>query len=762
MTQGSMEWDNNADPVSSKVMQIKRNVRAFETVFADNYNNYNNCKNFLYVSSLTAKDRQVLTDMGRPSLEANLLPSEISRLLGEFSSQEFGAVITPSTELEKEWLDKKENKPELSEIKDVQNGMPNNIVNLTQSNQLPSQKDDTIAQILNDHANYLLLSENNKDFQYNIIKDLFTGGWSVGEIEEYYEHALSMIPRIRFIIPEDRTLCGFDPNAKQEDKGDGNFCFKKFVMTRKDFELLYPDVNISSVDFDYASSDESWAFRSNDTDVLVICDYYEKEKIPFEIVKLSTGQVVPLEVYRKMKKENKSVMRVGDARRTYIEKIKFYRVTESIIVEEKDTLHKKLPLFFFRGNGDYVKQDKTENVRERCLSYINHAMDAQRLKNFTLNSVANEIENIMQHKIMVAQEALPTQPEWRASFFNYQKAAVLFFKSRYEDNHEMAIPNPIMPVPRVAAPPELFQTFIEADKLIQNVLGTVGTAPDQNLNDLSGTAIMQAQMQSNPTAMPFVTGMAHGLESMVQAYVDMLPEYIDHYDSLPVIRSNYKKDTVKLKNDLKKHMDYLPGQLKVNIKVGASYGIQKRMSLSMVTNLMRVAPNLQQFFGSTPEGLNYILDNLDGKNIDALKKQIDGWVNQQQQMMQQQQKNNPEMMKVQMEQQKMQMEQQKMQFQNQFDMQKIQLEKEKLEMQHRIEMLKLEVAHNKIDADLHMSARKDHMEIEKEKIAHHDRSINTLLKAEDQHRLHEREDKKMEHEITVAKDEKNEQNAKST
>ncbi len=46
-------------------------------------------------------------------------------------------------------------------------------------------------------------------------------------------------------------------------------------------------------------------------------------------------------------------------------------------------------------------------------------------------------------------------------------------------------------------------------------------------------------------------------------------------------------------------------------------------------------------------------------------------------------------------------------------------------------MLKLELEHNKIDADLHMSAQKDQMEIHKAELDHHDKLADLAIRGAD-------------------------------
>lgn len=727
MTQGRMDSKIEInDDFSAE--RIKKDVMSFETYFKKNYDMFNNFRIMIFDSSLSARDRQVMSAMKRPTLEANMLPAYVYRLMGEFAAQEFAFEVNPDDDLvdKLEPLNEEHNQPNQQNQLMQSQTLPSN--NSIPVNQSPEKvKDIKLSEVLGHHLNHFINASQNHDLQYSVMKDLLTGGWSVIECELDYEHAMSMVPKFRLSLPEDRTLCGFDPTARLEDKSDGNYCYKKFVMTKSDFAIQYPEVDISGINFESPVTDSPWAYSNNEQDVIIVCDYWRKEKKTLEIVKLYDGEVIPFELYKRLKNEGSSIFMVGIPRTTIIEKIVFYRSIENQIIETRETLFKKLPLIFVRGSGEYLKRASNEAMEEHCLPYAYHAKDAQRFKNYTLNSIANEIENVIQHKLIVAQEALPTQAEWRAPFFDYQNASVLFVKTRYDDNPDQIIQNPITPVPRMQAPPEIMQAYMESDRTIQNLLGASDNAIRTNNQDISGDAIEASLMSTNPTAMPYVTGMAHGLRSVAQAYIDTLPELIHHYNNLPIRDEKSKSDRFKLTAKAKKQFTYYPNQMHVDIKVGASYAIQKQQSLMMVANLIKMAPPLQQFFST--EGLPYILDNMEGKNIDGLKLEVEDWVNQQSQMQQQQSK-------MAMQQQQQEMQNNPALLRAHSDQQKVQLDDKKIQLQYKIDMLKLELEHNRLDAELHMSARKDAMEIEKTRIEHNDRTVNTLLDAEDLHHKH--------------------------
>ena len=68
--------------------RIKKTVRNAHDYFKDNYDRYNEFRQFVFESSLTEDEITLLMTMNRPQLEFNVLEAYLSRLLGEFSKQE--------------------------------------------------------------------------------------------------------------------------------------------------------------------------------------------------------------------------------------------------------------------------------------------------------------------------------------------------------------------------------------------------------------------------------------------------------------------------------------------------------------------------------------------------------------------------------------------------------------------------------------------------------------------------------------------------
>lgn len=541
----------------------------------------------------------------------------------------------------------------------------------------------------------------------------------------------------------DPTMCGFDNLARFSHKGDGRFCFELYPREKDEFQEEYPHIDLKGVSFRRNFSGFNWSYLNDNSEILVIADYYEKKSKEIKIVQVRDGQVMPLDKYEEMLRTWSDITApptiVGKPRKTTIDKIYRYRCIENVVIESEETDFTMLPLVFVDGNSLMIRTPKNGNVRQMTRPYVYQAKGAQRLKNYAGISLANAIENEVQHKFMVAKEALPKEEEFLMAFKDIQKASTLVYNSVHENNPAMPILNPISPVPKVPAPPEIMQAFQGTDQMIQMTLGSYDSQLGINNNQLSGIAVVESASQSNAAAMPYIVGFMQGLQRAAQIYVEMIPKYWVTPRTIPMLNKDGERYSVPINQNNQQSIKYSENALNVCLKAGASFQVQKSRTIMMVKEVMSMSPLMQQFIGE--KGINFILDNMDGRGIEELKKEVAQFEQEMQQQKQQ---------VIQMQQQQMQQQAQNPAIlRAQVDQQKLQLDSQKMQMEHKIDMLKLEVEHNKIDADLHMSAQKDKMEMHKAALDHGTKLADHALKAHDMNHKHAKETIETVHMVTA-------------
>lgn len=628
--------------------RIKTNVRRSHDYFRPNYDRYNEFRRFVFESSLKEDEITLLASLSRPQLEFNILEAYISRLMGEFSKQEPDIEVRADDE---------------------------------------TNADPMTIKVVEQHLRHTLTDANNQHTRYEVYKDLLSGGFSSLKVTTDYAKPMSFNQVINIERVYDPTLCGYDQLSRFSHKGDGRYCFELFPKSKEDFMDEFPDVSVDSLNFKRDFSGFNWSYLNDSTPTLIVADYYEKKKKNVKIVQLRDQRVMTLKEYEKMLAEWGDLAAppaiMGKPRTTQIDKITRYRCIENQVIQVDDTDFTFLPLIFVDGNSVMIKTPKNGNVRQVTRPYVYHAKGAQRLKNYAGIALANEIENTIQHKFMVAKEALPKEEEFLQAYKDVQKASVVVYNSVYENNPDQPINMPIREIQRVPAPPEIFQGFTGSDSLIQNILGSYDASLGINNNQLSGVALVEAATQSNAAAMPYIVGYLQGYQRAAQIYVDLMPKYYTTPRTLPVMDEEGKKSYIKINQQDGMDIFYDSNSLNVVVTAGASFQVQKSRTIMMVKEMMGMSPLFAQFISE--KGLNFVLDNMEGKGIDQLKQMVDGWVKeieQQKQMaMQQQQQeaqNNPQAVKNQLASQKLQFEQQKHQSQLMLDMEKLKQDEQKV------------------------------------------------------------------------------------
>lgn len=687
----------------SQLERIKTTVRRSHDYFKPNYDRYNDFKRFVFDQSLNSDEITLLMTLGKPQLEFNVLEAYISRLLGEFSKQE----------------------PDIEISADDENSA-----------------DPMTIKVLEQHLRHTLTDAKNHHNRYEVYKDLLAGGFSVLKISTDYANPMSFNQVINIERVFDPTLCGFDQLARYSHKGDGMFCYELFPRSKEQFEEEYPGVDIKDINFRRDFAGFNWSYLNDATEIVVICDYYEKKKKRMTIVQTRDGKVMTKREYEEMlatwgQFEAPPAL-IGKPRVTEIDSIDRYRLIENKVLEHEETDFTYLPLVFVDGNSEMIKTPKNGNVRQVTRPYIYQARGAQRLKNYAGNSLANEIENTIQHKFIIKKEALPKEEEFLQAIKDPQKPSNVVVNAFYEENPEQQIPDPIREVVRVPAPREIVEGFVGADQLIQNILGSYDASLGINNNQLSGVAIVEAATQSNAAAMPYIVGYLQGYQRAAEIYVDLLPKYYKTPRTIPIVDEEGKKSYVPIndeKNPQSINMFYDANALNVIVKAGASFQIQKSRMLMLVKEIMGMSPLFAQFMAE--RGLPFILSNVEGKGIEQLKQMVDGWIKELQQQkqaamqaQQQEAQNNPAMIKA------------------QNDRMKLSLESQKAQQQFAVDMAQLKSDQNKVMIDAQIANQAHLVQVIKANTERFAKSTELAIAKHDMNHRHIKEAIETKHKVS--------------
>ena len=613
-----------ASRYQDELKRIKKNINNAREYFQPNYNRFNEFRKFVFKSSLSDSDLTLLDSLNKPQVEFNVLEAYVSRLRGEFSKQE------PSIEVSQ--------------------------------NNNEQQIDPKLIEFLEGHLRYILFEANNDSFEYQVYTDGLSGGFSVVKLLTDYAHERSFVQDIKVQRVYDPVMCGFDPMARLPHKGDGKYCFEIYPMTEDDFKELHPDVDISGLSYNGSLAGFDWTYRNAKEKILLVADYYEKKQRRTKIVKLANNKTLTWKEYKEeMEQWNleghiEQYPAVVYERYTLLTTICRYIVIDDQVVDYKETDFSILPLIYMGGNSILLRDPDNKEIEEMSRPYVYHAHDAQTLKNYAGQCLANELESMVMHKFKVAKESIPDEEDYRMAYNNVQQANTLVYNAFMDYNPSSATPPIQIPPPqeiaRVPAPPEITQAFTLADQTIQAILGSYDAALGINNNQLSGIAIVEGATQSNAAGMPYVVSFMQMLTQLGRGVLDLIPKYCKTPRTIPIVTKDGKKHYVKINGKDGLKIEYSPDALNIKIEAGVSFAIQKNRALQQIIALSQASQEFSAFINQ--KGLPVLLDNLEIRGIDKLKLLADEWLVEQKQQQAQAAQNNPVAMKMQLEHAKLQ------------------------------------------------------------------------------------------------------------
>lgn len=604
----------------NKLSKLKECVEQWQMYFCDNIARYHEFMRFVFKTGLTQDDINILQERGMPTIEFNILEPYISRQRGEFDDHQPNLTVRAA------------------------DGVP--ITSLT-------PQFNATLEVIEAHLRQIFSDSLNDNMSYKIFSDLLAGGFSVMQVYTDYVNEMSFEQNIYVDRAFDPTLCVFDPVARDSHKGDGRYCAILYPMTREEFETEFGKEYTEKMSFtrNSAIGNFGWSFKNAREDIILVCDFYEKEKKKERIVKLTNGHVVTVDEYKKFVEEwqtNPEMMEVppqpvGNPRTTYIEKIRRYRFCETGMLERsKLTNYKHLPLIFVDGNSVNLAEGETTQQMTRPAVY--HAKGIQRLKTYAGQSIANEIENVQQSKIIAPLESLPEETQYLEAYKNIQKADVLVYKHFLDENRPDVTLPPPREMNRTPIPPQIMDVFRVSDEMTQAILGSYDNQMGINRAQLSGVAIARGAMQSNMTFRPYIVGYINGLNRIAQLIVDLIPKYYRTPRSLPVLLPSGKRDYVEINKRGSIYMNYDPNSLQVKVEAGVNFAMQKEIALQTIERLMQASPVFSQFMNQY--GLPILLDNIDIRGVEELKEKAEEFQKQmaeQSQMQQQMQMKQSQM-----------------------------------------------------------------------------------------------------------------------
>jgi len=558
-------------------------VKAWRQYFNDNIERYHRNRDFIFRTTLTQAERKDLGTIQKPAMEFNVIESYMSRLDGEFSKQEPAFQVSQN--------------PDAPYV------------------------DPRVPTILEGHLMHEYNQLRNKGVERETYRNMLTG-FGVMEIYPDYDNEYTFNQSIRIISGKDPTMYGFDPMAQEKTKADGDYCFKIVPMTIEAFTETY---GVDPREGQQASSSNianySWGLQMMDKKIVLVCLMYVKKYSYKNLVYLKNNSTLLESEYNKLLKQWSTSRidqpsQIAKKRRVKVTTICRYDITANAIVDYNETKWRHLPYVFFDGNSEDLRQDGASgNTMQFTRPFFYHAQDAQKLKNAAGQTLANELEGIVQQKFIAPAEGIPEA--YKDVYTDIQTPSNLIYNA-YQEDGVTPIPPPTV-VQRQMIPQEVFGTFMSADQTIQNILGSFNTQLGVDDNDISGKAIIEAMTQSNATAMPYVKNFLISWAQIANVYLSLFPMVYTTPRPLPVVDKmrNTKYEPINGYAGESPSMHYPDYALSVEVKPGVNFEVQKNRAVAQMGALAQQFQSFAQLINT--KGLPILIDNLDFRGANQLK-----------------------------------------------------------------------------------------------------------------------------------------------
>ncbi|MES1989228.1 MAG: portal protein [Pseudomonadota bacterium] len=416
---------------------------------------------------------------------------------------------------------------------------------------------------------------------------------------------------IRIARIRNRFTVYFDPNAKEPDGSDQTECLITTMIPRKEFEEMYPDIEVS--EWSASTGDSDWY----DIDNIRIAEYFYIEKSKETLYLLEDGNSIfkseyeekylnaPIEELQEPMQEaitpQEQAPTVLKQREGYRTIVKWCKVTGAETLEETTVPGVFIPVVRVIG----IETDIDGKLYLRGV--VRGVKDAQRMYNYQRSTVVETLALSSKAPwVAAAGQVEGFEAEWASS--NRVNRAVLKYKP-------VNINGMLAPPPQrqgyAGVPTGLIQDMQTSEHDIQSALGMYQASIGQDGNAKSGRAMNAQQKQGDMATFQFPDNQSKSIRHGGRIIMGMIPVI---YDTPQVIRilgedgtASYakidpeQKEAVKHQREMNgaitKIYNLGVGKYDVTITTGSNYATKRMEGADFLTQIVQSSPDLMPVIG---------------------------------------------------------------------------------------------------------------------------------------------------------------------
>ena len=442
----------------------------------------------------------------------------------------------------------------------------------------------------------------NADTAYDTAVDAaVTGGFGFFRIDVDYAHNDTFDLDILIRRMENQFSVHWDHRSVEADSSDWNYCFVDNFLSKKEFEKKYPGAEYS----DFAGEDESHQLWI-DEDGIRVAEYWTRDEIMTNMVKLSNGAILDEARYLELKDMlDMSGINVTGSRPAKSWEVKQRIITGKEVLEETPWKGMYIPIVPVWG--DEVNVEGKRYFR----SLIRDAKDPQRMFNYWRTTTTELIALAPKAPFIGPQGAFTTDlQKWQSA--NTETHSFI--------EYDGAIAPQRQPFTGVPAGP--LQEALNASDDMKAIMGIYDASLGARSNETSGRAIMARQREGDVSTFHFMDNLNRAIRHAGRILIDLIPKTHDKPRILRIMGEDGTPSAIMANQPIQKEdgteeiFDLSNGKYDLTVSSGPSFTTRREESAYQMTELVRAYPAVAPLIG------DLIAKNLDWPGADEIAKRM--------------------------------------------------------------------------------------------------------------------------------------------
>lgn len=468
------------------------------------------------------------------------------------------------------------------------------------------------------------------------INGAVAGGFGYFRINTAYTSDDSFDQDVSFERIIDPLSVYGDPDAESADGSDWNCAFIVKELHEDEFEARYKGAE--KVDWeDYSRLGAPW----RDGEHVMIAEYWTREEVEGQIVALSDGTTVSMEVMQERGEQFMAagIMPVGEPRTVKRKKVTQYIMTGAEVLETVEWPGRYIPIVPVYGEEVVVEG------KRYFRSLITDAKDPQREHNYWRSAAAENVALAPKIPFIGPVGAFSTDVEKWSTANNSSHPFI-----------EYDGPIPPQRQPFVGVPVgEMQQAAVAVDDM-KAIIGLYDPSLGAQSNETSGVAIRTRQRQGDIGTFHFIDNLTRSIRHAGRILIDLIPKVYSQERMVRVLGQDMEPRSVQIApgappQDQQAQMaqgqqftrayDITAGKYDLVVKAGPSFGTQRELAQAEIVEIIRAFPVAAPILGpmylrnSDWPGAEEAADKLEGGGQEGPDQQMQAVAAQMQAQMQQ-------------------------------------------------------------------------------------------------------------------------------